>query len=219
MRLIVVAGTTTGVGKTYVTARAVEALRACGVGAVARKPVQSFAPDELERRATDAHVLAAAGGELPHAVCPPQRWYEVPMAPPMAAEALGRPPFRLADLAAELTWPQRAAVGFVETAGGVASPVAADGDCADLARLLAPDLVVLVADAALGTIGAVRLAARALDGMALTVVLNRFDPADDLHRRNLAWLRERDGLHVVTGVADLLAHPVGLAARPSLASP
>jgi dethiobiotin synthetase len=99
-------------------------------------------------------------------------------------------------------------VGFVETAGGVASPVAADGDCADLARLLAPDLVVLVADAGLGTISAVRLAVRALEGMACTVVLNRFDPADDLHRRNLAWLREREGLHVVVGAEGLLAEPV-----------
>jgi dethiobiotin synthetase len=208
VRLIVVTGTATGVGKTFVTARLVEALRRDGVAAVARKPVQSFAPEERERCVTDAHVLAAAGGEAPEAVCPRHRWYALPMAPPMAAEALGLPAFSLADLVAELAWPASAAVGFVETAGGVASPVAADGDCADLARLLAPDLVVLVADAGLGTISAVRLAVRALEGMACTVVLNRFDPADDLHRRNLAWLREREGLHVVVGAEGLLAEPV-----------
>lgn len=215
MRLIVVTGTTTGVGKTFLTTRLVEALRADGVRAVARKPVQSFAPEEAAQGATDAHLLAAAGGEAPEIVCPPHRWYEVPMAPPMAAEVLGRPAFTLRDLVAELSWPSETAVGLVETAGGVASPIADDGDCAGLARLLAPDLVILVADAGLGTINAVRLAARALDGMACTVVLNRFDDNDQLHRRNLAWLRQREGLHVVTGVAELLADPVGKAVAPS----
>ena len=32
----------------------------------------------------------------------------------------------------------------------------------------------------------------------LVVVLNRFDPSIDVHRRNLAWLRTREGLEVVT---------------------
>ena len=86
------------------------------------------------------------------------------------------------------------------------SPQADDGDAVDLVRLLAPDLVVLVADAGLGTINAVRLCVDALadSGLSplppappLAVVLNRFDPTDDLHRRNRAWLADRDGLPVV----------------------
>ncbi|MER3452444.1 MAG: hypothetical protein C4344_01765, partial [Acidimicrobiia bacterium] len=103
------------------------------------------------------------------------------MAPPMAAAALGRPPFGVGDLVRELRWPEGCDVGLVETAGGVASPIAEDGDCADLARALLPDLVLLVADAGLGTISAVRLAVRALEGLPVAVLLNRFDPADDLH--------------------------------------
>jgi dethiobiotin synthetase len=67
----------------------------------------------------------------------------------------------------------------------------------------------LVADAGLGTINAVRLAAAALEGWRLSVVLNRFDATLDLHQRNRAWLAERDGLHVVVDGADLVATVVG----------
>ena len=38
----------------------------------------------------------------------------------------------------------------------------------------------------------------------MVVVLNRFDHQDDLHRRNRAWLVDRDGVDVVTGVAGLV---------------
>jgi dethiobiotin synthetase len=127
----------------------------------------------------------------------------------MAAEALGRPAFTVADLVAELAWPVGVAVGVVECAGGVRSPLAADGDAPALAQALQPERVVLVADAGLGTINAVRLATAALAGWALSVVLNRFDPADDLHQRNRAWLAERDGFHVVIDGADLVAAVVG----------
>ncbi len=53
-------------------------------------------------------------------------------------------------------------MGLVETAGGVRSPLAADGDCLDYCAALDPDVVVLVADAGLGTINAVRLTLDAL---------------------------------------------------------
>ena len=63
---------------------------------------------------------------------------------------------------------------------------------------------MLVADAGLGTINAVRPAVAALDPIApVTVLLNRFDPDDDLHRRNLEWLRDRERLDVATAVSDL----------------
>ena len=161
----------------------------------ARKPAQSFEPAD-DPALRDAHVLGAASGEPPGVVCPPHRWYEVPMAPPMAAEALGRPPFAVADLVHELRWPHdHVEVGLVETAGGVRSPLAADGDCLLLCGVLEPDLVVLVADAGLGTINAVRLTVEALGDVRapVVIVLNRFDAADVLHERNREWLRRRDG--------------------------
>jgi dethiobiotin synthetase len=126
------------------------------------------------------------------------------MAPPMAAEALGKPPFTIAELVTELVWPDSVDVGVVETAGGVRSPIAVDGDSAALARALAPDLVVLVADAGLGTINSVRLSMEALGDLPVVVVLNRFDRTDELHRRNREWLRARDRYDVVTDVPALV---------------
>ena len=86
MPLILIAGTGTEVGKTFVASAAARQLRHQSIAVVARKPVQSFASDDHE---TDADVLAVATGEQPHTVCPSHRWLPVPMAPPMAAHALG----------------------------------------------------------------------------------------------------------------------------------
>ncbi len=204
--MVAVVGTGTDVGKTWVGARLLAGLRAAGVTASARKPAQSFDPADDPSR-YDAAVLGAASGEAPEVVCPPHRWYEVAMAPPMAADALGRPSFSVADLSAELCWPAAASppdVGLVETAGGLRSPLAADGDCLAFCATLDADLVLLVADAGLGTINAVRLTVDALSSLAvpIVVVLNRFDVASALHVRNAAWLRTQDGLRVVTMPGD-----------------
>ena len=123
----------------------------------------------------------------------------------MAAESLGAPPIRVDDLLAELAWPEATDVGFVETAGGVRSPLADDADCARFAELLGADLAILVADAGLGTINSVRLALGALAPMPSAVFLNRFDPTDELHRRNREWLLTRDAFDVHTEIADLSA--------------
>ena len=182
--LVLVAGTGTEVGKTWVGAALARHLTDLGATVAARKPAQYFAPEDDAAGATDAHVLAAASGDTPDAVCPPARWYPVPMAPPMAAAALGRPAFTVADLAGEIVFPAGVDVGLVETAGGVRSPLADDGDTVALAERLRPDAVVLVADAGLGTVNAVRLSAYALAGVGapVTVVLNRYDEADDIGR-------------------------------------
>ena len=201
--LVAVAGTTTAVGKTWVTARVLAGLRTRGFRVSVRKPVQSYGPDDAG--ATDAELLAAASGEPSSAVCPSHRWYAVPMAPPIAASLLGQVPPKLADLLDELRWQSpKPDVGFVETVGGVRSPLADDGDSGDLIGELNPDRVLLVADAGLGVIDATRLAAGALAASTLTVFLNRYRPEDIVHRHNLEWLRERDGLAVETGIEDLV---------------
>lgn len=186
MTVVFVAGTGTEVGKTWVTVRLVAELQARGHEVRARKPAQSFAPDELGQ--TDADLLSGATGEPPTTVCAAHRWYETPMAPPMAAAVLGRAPFTIADLVGETTDTTTGGLTVVEGAGGPRSPLAGDGDNVDFARAVGARLVVLVADAGLGTINSVRLSTEALTGFETVVMLNRLHPETELHRRNRDWL-------------------------------
>jgi dethiobiotin synthase len=199
--LVFVAGTGTDIGKTWWTAATARELRNSGVAVSARKPVQSGASGDP----TDADVLGAATGEDPTAVCSPRRTYALAWAPPMAARELGEPGFSTADLAGGIVWPDGTEVGFVEGVGGPRSPISDDGDNVDLAHLVAPDLVVLVADAGLGTINAVRLSLAALTGFPVVVALNRFT-GEALHERNRDHLTAVDRAEVVT-------EPRALAAR------
>ncbi len=217
--VVLVAGTATDVGKTWVAARLLEAWRRAGLSVAARKPAQSYAEGDP---VTDADVLGAASGEDPRTVCPPDRWYPVALAPPMAAAALGRRPPTVADLLAGIAWPAGPVdIGLLETAGGVRSPQADDGDVTDMVAATAPDHVLLVADAGLGTINAVRLSVAALTEGPPTaaavpvpvVVLNRYDESCDLHRRNRAWLHDRHDFRLAE------ATPAGIAALAGGLSP
>jgi dethiobiotin synthetase len=194
--VVVVAGTGTEIGKTWVAAELAIALRERGIAVVARKPVQSFAPEH--DTPTDAEILGEATVEDPHVVCPAHRWLPREMAPPMAADALDADPFTIAELAAEITGslPPNA-IALVESAGGVRSPLAADGDTVALVSELRPALVVLVADAELGTINVVRLSVDVLLTHRVVVYLNRYDTDNELHVRNHDWLATRMGLEVV----------------------
>lgn len=198
-RLVVVAGTGTEIGKTWVSCEVIDRLRRQGRTVSARKPAQSFDADDLDAgRPTDADLLGRASGEPPRTVCAGHRWYPVALAPPMAADRLGLPSIHLEALVEETSWPEGVEVGLVEAAGGVRSPLAHDGDAVDLAGRLSVDLVLLVADAGLGTISAVRTAVAALGRLPVLVVLNRFDARDALHVDNRRWLSGRDGLDVET---------------------
>lgn len=208
-RLVLVTGTGTDVGKTWVTVELLGRLRAKGLSVAARKPAQSFAASDAT---TDASLLATASGESAEAVCPSQRWYPVPLAPPMAADSLGREPISIADLAAETRWPDAVQVGFVEGAGGLRSPIAHDGDSLSLVQRLQPDLVLLVADPALGVVSTVRMTVDALGQQPLLVLLNRYDDADEVHRRSLDWLRDVDRLTVVTDLTAVTDRLVALVA-------
>ena len=221
-RLVLVCGTGTEVGKTWVCGRLLVELRSRGISVAARKPAQSYDVDSEGGRlggATDSERLGAASGEHPDAVCHPFRSYHRAMAPPMAAEALGLPPFTVADLVEEMVWPvDGVQVGVVELAGGIRSPQASDGDSTDVVAALAPDVVVLVSDAGLGTINGVRMSMDALSAATsglpsarTVVVLDRFDGRHDIHRRNRVWLAGRNGYRVVVvpGEEAVLADLVG----------
>lgn len=214
--VVLVLGTATDVGKTWVAARVAEGLRQRGLRVAARKPVQSFDPaDEAPR---DADVLAAATGEPPDAVCSPARTLARPLAPPIAAAELGLPELRIDDLIAGMApWSPEIDVVVVEGVGGVRSPVAVDGDNVTVADVLRPGVVVVVAGAGLGAINDVVLATDALDAHRPRVLLNRFDHHDRTHVLNLRWLRDR-GLPVDTEVAAV-TRAIAVAARSSSTLP
>jgi len=209
--VVAVLGTGTEVGKSWVSAAVLAELVGRGWSVSARKPAQSFEPAATElpdAEPLDSEVLGAATGEPETSVCPAHRRYPVALAPPIAASELGLPGFTVTDLAHEVagSWGGLAAdLGVVETAGGVASPAADDGDSGDLAAALTPGVTVLVADAALGAIHAVRssLACCAPTPTPMIVHLNRFDAGERVQVLNRDWLRDRDGCQVTTAVSEL----------------
>ena len=139
-RVVAVVGTGTDIGKTWVAARLLTDLRAAGLRVAARKPAQSFEPDDDPatprcRRARRGQRRAGRGRSARRTAGTRWRW---------------RRPWRPRRWAARrspstTSWRSCAGpsdavvdVGLVETAGGVRSPLAADGDCLALCRRSLP---------------------------------------------------------------------------------
>lgn len=197
-KAIFVTGTNTEVGKTWLTARLASILRARGLEVAARKPVMSFDPSD---ETTDARELAATTGEPEEIVCPPHRRYELPLAPPMAADALGKAPFSVTELINELDLPSNG-IALIEGVGGPRSPLASDGDSVAFLHIFDPHEVILVAETRLGVINDILTSCDAI-GRDVLVFLNHFSASDDLHERTLSWLREESGLRVFTNLESL----------------
>jgi dethiobiotin synthetase len=180
-RVLCVAGTDTGVGKTVVTAAVAALVRERGHAVAVVKPVQTgVAPGEpgdlaaVERLAgvTDLHEFAR---------------YPEPLAPATAARRAGEPgpsTTHIVDRVQRLTADRD--LVLVEGAGGLLVRLNAEnGTLADVAaRLDAP--VLVVARAGLGTLNAVALTTEALAsrGVACAGIIIGAWPADpDLAER------------------------------------
>lgn len=198
--VVFVAGTGTEVGKTWAAAGLARLLRDSGRIVTACKPVQSFDPGT--GGPTDAAVLAAATGQNPDAVCPPDHSYPVPLAPPMAARKLQRACPTLDEMAADCRFAATVDVGLVEGVGGLYSPIASDGHNLDLIEIIEPDLVIVVASAELGGIHATMACTLPLSGFPRAVFCNRFDPRTEIHGLNVRWLRDT-GLEIATDLPEL----------------
>ena len=207
--VVFVAGTGTEVGKTWASAGLARLLKHSGRVVAACKPVQSYDPDD--GGPTDATVLAAATGQNPDAVCPPDRSYEVPLAPPMAARKLARVCPTLDQMAASCRFAATVDVGLVEGVGGLYSPLASDGHNLDLIERIQPDLVIVVASAELGGIHDTMACTLPLSPYRRAVFCNRFDPRTEVHGLNVRWLRDA-GLDVATDLPELAAIVAGAAA-------
>ena len=171
-----------------------------GVAVAARKPAQSYAPDELG--ATDAELLGRASGEPAETVCPRHRWYPVPMAPPMAADVLGLPPFTIAELVAEIApcrRPARSRSSKARAGRALRSRRRRHASASAARSASTPSCSSRRPGSARSTRSGSR-PPRSGGGCAparLLVALNRYDADDDLHRRNHGWLAG-EGFHLVT---------------------
>jgi dethiobiotin synthetase len=167
-RLVVVSGTGTGIGKTHFTQALLLALGRQGVRAAGIKPVETGFTDP---ETSDAHLLDQASSF--HVKHHGVRFAD-PISPHVAAREAGAP-IALLDLAKETASAcSQADVIVAELAGGLFSPLTDAATNADLARLLRPDFLLLVAVDRLGVlhdlIAATRAAAAiplAIDGIVL----------------------------------------------------
>lgn len=191
MRVILL-GTGTDVGKTYVTACLARGLaERCSV--LALKPIESGV---VAGGQGDAEAIAAAAGHAPRH----SRWrFAPPVSPHLAARAAGVS-IEAAEVASWVHEQERLGprdVTLVETAGGAFSPLAVGVTNVDLAVACGPALWLLIAPDALGVLHDVTATLRSLPRPPDAVLLSRARPADASTGTNAA---ELEGL----GIAQVL---------------
>ncbi len=185
--VLVVTGTSTGVGKTVVTAAVAAAALARGRSVAVLKPAQTGVAPGEPGDADEAARLAPGVRAVELARFPE------PLAPATAARRSGLPPLTPADAAGAVEKLGHAYdLVLVEGAGGLLVRLDdAGGTLAEVARLLAAPVLV-VAAAGLGTLNATELTAEALRCRGLAcpgVVVGSWPAAPDLAARcNLADL-------------------------------
>lgn len=175
-RGIFVTATDTGAGKTWVSTRALLALRRNGFKVQACKPIES-GWDQLTLDDSDTGQLAHAAGVPPEQVC--RYRLQAALSPPRAALLEGKH-ITLADLQRScLLGVHEGKFLLVEGAGGFYSPIASDGLNADLAQRLGLPLLLVALDR-VGCLNHLLLTLEAAQRRHLTIaaiILNRRHPA------------------------------------------
>lgn len=192
---VVMLGTGTDVGKTYVTASLARSLRA-HARVLALKPIESG----VEAGGLgDAGAIAEAAGHA--ARLSPWRLRR-PVSPHLAAREQGVS-LQLAEVASWVQAEEREArpdLLLVETAGGAFSPLGRGQTNVDLALALEPALWVLVAPDSLGVLHDVTATLRALPRAPDAVLLSGARPADQSTGSNADELRRLDICEVLETV-------------------
>jgi dethiobiotin synthetase len=206
MRVIVVTGTSTGVGKTVATA----ALAVTAPGALVVKPVQTGAIDG-DSDAAEVHRLTG---------CPVQEWttLDEPLAPDTAARRQGVAIPTVADHAERIR-SLAAETVIVEGAGGLLVRLDSEGGTlldlvAGLVDAAVPVEVVVVVAAGLGTLNHTELTVGALRGRGIEpagLVIGAWPLEPGLAERC-----NREDLPRVTGVALRAVIPEGAGALDRL---
>lgn len=191
---VFITGTSTGVGKTAVTAAILRQLAADGVRAVGLKPIasgsQRAGPGAPLRNADALELQAAAAVALPYEQVNPY-CFEPAIAPHLAAAEAGTP----ITVEALVQWYDRVSAGtelaLVEGAGGWRVPLHPQGFLSDLPEALGLG-VILVVGTTLGCLNHARLTAEAIHagGRCSWVgwIANDIDPVFQRRAENLDTL-------------------------------
>lgn len=189
---VVVLGTGTDVGKTYVTAAIARGL-AQRSSVLALKPIESGVEPDV---AGDAGAIASAAAHPPLL----SRWrFRRPISPHLAARESGMV-ISVAEVArwiAEQEQLQPRAVTLIELAGGAFTPVSLGVTNSDLALAFDPALWILVAPDSLGVLHDVTATLRALSRRPDAIVLSSSRVPDPSTGSNAAELQQ-------LGIADVL---------------
>ncbi len=191
---VFVTATDTGAGKTVVSTGLVRAMRAAGKSVAVMKPVASGCEQTGEglRNADALQLMKASTLSLPYRQVNPYA-FEAPVAPHIAACSAG---VEIELPVIESAFRQLQAVAdciVVEGVGGWLVPVSDTHSMADVARMLALP-IVLVVPVRLGCLNHALLSAAAIrqSGLALCGwVANRIDSDCLCAEENIAALKER----------------------------
>lgn len=207
-RGVFIAGTDTGIGKTFIACALLRALRASGLRAVGMKPVASGCEPTLQGlRNEDALALIAASDPQPaYAVCNPYAFAE-PVSPHLAAwkAGVGIEMARIRTTYARLA--AQADIVLVEGVGGWLAPLSNTRNADAIPKALRLP-VIMVVGLKLGCLNHAQLTARAIlaDDCELTGWIgNRIDPTMAMVEENIETLRRllpAPCLGVVRGGAD-----------------
>jgi dethiobiotin synthetase len=194
-RRVVLLGTGTGVGKTYVASQLARAWRRMGIRTLALKPIESGVPAGtwLDPSSDAGRLKAEAdGGSAPLYA------FSEPVSPHLAAQGVG---MRI-DLRALVDWVWEreneffgldssapGGITLIESAGGAFSPLNEEAVNLDLGHLLQPALLVLIAPDSLGVLHDVGATLRAMAPTPPTLVaLSAARPPDQSTGRNATEL-------------------------------
>lgn len=190
-RIVVIAGTDIGVGKTFVTSRLAHYCRQRGIDVRAIKLIDT-GTSETPSDGEDGVVIARAAGQgAPQAAL---RRYRSPAAAAEAADREGRSIDIDVVVSETRAFAREATITFVEGNGGLLSPITWRRTLVDVARVLRAPVIVVAADRQ-GTLNHTLLTVSALEFAGvhcLGVVMNHLpgDSVDTTQGTNVQSLKQ-----------------------------
>lgn len=212
-RILLVTGTDTEVGKTWVSCALARALVQQGRRVVAIKPVETGTAGN-SGATEDGVLLAAATGQAAPRMA--LHRFADPVAPAVAAEREGKTLDFDGVLAEIERYAEGTDVTLIESAGGLLAPIAWDWNAADLAESLGARVLVVGADRlgvinhALLTLSALELAGLLTAGLVLTTPATA-DVSTGTNAEAIARLSGLDRILVAPRTTDPLVAAMALA--------